>query len=167
MRIKCKDGPKYHVHVLTSSQETVSDLLTLGAFIYRKRHRIEPSGTQAPVLIDARNARATTRKIVHNVPTNRDVGSTLDHIKPGNATTCNYHQNAKPTRNSIRLTATNVKENHSRKQTNLNSSYRSGYQKPQQQKKVQKTSSIEPTCYWRTTSSLHHTNSSKCTTSTN
>jgi len=51
MRIKCKDGPTYLVRVLTTSQDTVSDLLTLGAFIYKKRHGVEPSRTQATIPI--------------------------------------------------------------------------------------------------------------------
>jgi len=48
MRIKCKDGPTY---LVTTSQETASDLLTLGEYIYRRRDRVEPSRTQVPIPI--------------------------------------------------------------------------------------------------------------------
>jgi len=51
IRIKCNAGPTYLVRVLTTSQETINDLLTLGAFIYRKHHRVEPSRTPPPMPI--------------------------------------------------------------------------------------------------------------------
>ena len=50
LRIKSKQGSiTYMVRVLTNSQETIDDLLTNGAYIYRKRYRVEPSHSAPPL----------------------------------------------------------------------------------------------------------------------
>lgn len=49
IRIMCKEGPTYLVRVLSDSKETIDDLLQNGAYIYRRRHRVEPSRTAAPI----------------------------------------------------------------------------------------------------------------------
>lgn len=45
LRIKNDHGPTFMVRVLTGSKDTIDDLLSNGAFIYRRRHRVEPSKT--------------------------------------------------------------------------------------------------------------------------
>ena len=50
IRIKTKEGmPSYMVRVLTPHQPTINSLLANGAYIYLKRHRVEPSRTSAPL----------------------------------------------------------------------------------------------------------------------
>jgi len=39
------------VRVLTSNQEIIDDLLTHGAYIYKRRYRVEPSHTPPPLLL--------------------------------------------------------------------------------------------------------------------
>lgn len=49
LRILCKDGPTYLVRILTPDQQLIDLLLEQGAYIYRKRHRVEPSNTKSPL----------------------------------------------------------------------------------------------------------------------
>ena len=50
IRIKNKQGgPTYMIRVLTDRQDTIDDLLSNGAYIYKKRYRVEPSHTPAPL----------------------------------------------------------------------------------------------------------------------
>jgi len=50
IRIKTKTGtPSYMVCILTSHSQTIKDLLTAGAYIYRRRYRVEPSRSQPPL----------------------------------------------------------------------------------------------------------------------
>ena len=50
LRIKNKEGgPTYMIRVLTGKQDTIDDLLSNGAYIYRKRHRVEPSHSPPPI----------------------------------------------------------------------------------------------------------------------
>ena len=50
IRIKTKLGtPSYMIRVLTTHQATIDDLLHTGAYIYKRRHRVEPSHTSPPL----------------------------------------------------------------------------------------------------------------------
>lgn len=50
IRIKTSLGtPSYMVRVLTHHQQTINDLLSNGAYIYRRRYRVEPSRSQPPL----------------------------------------------------------------------------------------------------------------------
>lgn len=52
LRIKAKTGQAtYMVRVLTPDQETIDDLLSHGAYIYRRRYRVEPSHSPPPLPI--------------------------------------------------------------------------------------------------------------------
>jgi hypothetical protein len=52
IRIKTRQGePTYMIRVLTTNQETIDDLLTNGAFIYKRRYRVEPSHSSPPLPI--------------------------------------------------------------------------------------------------------------------
>jgi len=52
LRIKNKTGgPTYMVRVLTTNQETIDDLLHHGAYIYKRRYRVEPSHSPPPLPI--------------------------------------------------------------------------------------------------------------------
>jgi len=50
LRIITEHGtPSYIIRVLTSHQLTIDELLRHGAYIYKRRHRVEPSRTQPPI----------------------------------------------------------------------------------------------------------------------
>jgi len=50
LRIKTQQGePSYMIRVLTTDQATIDDLLTYGAFIYKRRYRVEPSRSSPPI----------------------------------------------------------------------------------------------------------------------
>ena len=50
IRIKNKTGGStYMIRVLTNHQETIDDLLYNGAYIYRRRYRVEPSLSPPPI----------------------------------------------------------------------------------------------------------------------
>ena len=74
IRIKCQSGPTYLVRVLTQSQETINDLLTLGAYIYRRRHRVEPSRTQAPIPIRCEKCQTYNSHPTHQCPNQAKCG---------------------------------------------------------------------------------------------
>ena len=68
IRIKCQSGPTYLVRILTQSQETINDLLTLGAYIYCKRHRVEPSRTPPPMPIRCEKCQSYNSHPTHQCP---------------------------------------------------------------------------------------------------
>jgi len=50
LRIKTQEGRNsYMVRVLTTDQQTIDSLLQRGAYIYKRRYRVEPSRTQPPL----------------------------------------------------------------------------------------------------------------------
>ena len=51
IRIRNATGPTFMVRVLTDSQDTINDLLSTGAYVYKRRHRVEPSHTPPPAPI--------------------------------------------------------------------------------------------------------------------
>jgi hypothetical protein len=52
LRIKTKTGgPTYMIRVLTPNQDTIDELLTCGAYIYKRRYRVEPSHSPPPLPI--------------------------------------------------------------------------------------------------------------------
>jgi len=56
LRIKTKDGnSRYMIRVLTPHQPTTHTLLSIGAFIYKRRYRVELSRITAPIPIRCEN----------------------------------------------------------------------------------------------------------------
>ena len=49
IRIRNDAGPTFMVRVLTNDQLTIDDLLHTGAYIYKRRYRVEPSRSSAPL----------------------------------------------------------------------------------------------------------------------
>lgn len=66
IRIMCNAGPTYIVRVLTNSHDTINALLTHGAYIYRHKHRVEPSHSPPPLPV-----RCEKCQIYNSHPTNK------------------------------------------------------------------------------------------------
>ena len=85
IRIKTKTGgPTYMIRVLTTNQETIDELLTRGAYIYKRRYRVEPSHTPPPIPI-----RCEKCQMYNAHPT----------AKCPNETKCGYCSGTHPTKN--------------------------------------------------------------------
>jgi len=107
--IKCQSGPTYLVRILTQSQETVNDLLTLGAYIYRKRHRVEPSRTQSPIPLLYEKCQSFNSHSTNNCPISLNVVTALALILPNNLIISNFLLSVPPVNNHTLLIVINFK----------------------------------------------------------
>jgi hypothetical protein len=90
IRIHCSAGPTYLVRVLTSEQDTIDHLLTTGAYIYRRRYRVEASRTQPPQPIRCDKCQQFNNHVTSNCP---------------NKPVCGYCSQEHPTRTCPNATA--------------------------------------------------------------